>query len=253
MIINGPAGGRPALFVLRTPRAGDLVSYYSGLFGWEAADLGDGIRSMSVGGRPVAVIRPGDGGWLPFLAVPDLAWAVNLAVKQGATIQEETTSDVTGTHAVIVDPTATPLGLWEVGSGSGVGRMLDPGSVAWIEQKTRQQGAATEFLTALFGYAVAGPEGPGAVRVLIPADKPVFGGVMQFDGRWADDYPAHWLLYVAVDDLDDTIAEAVSRGGSLWFEPTATPLGPLAYIQDPAGHAIAVVSVSPGGHAMIGG
>jgi uncharacterized protein len=247
MFIDKSVPGRPARFVLSSPQAPELAAFYTRLFGWQPGTEG----AFTLGERTVAQVREGQGGWLPYLTVPDLSAAIRQARAAGASLAGSA-DDPSGLSAVIVDPAGTPLGLSEPGDGPAVEVMAEDGAVIWVEQKTRQQDAATRFLSDLFGYEFAGPTGPGKVRVA-QTEGPVFGGVMQFDGRWAADTKSHWLLYFQVADTQASLDRAVGLGGSVWFPPFDTPLGHMAYLRDPQGNAFAVVHLSAQGAAMTGG
>jgi predicted enzyme related to lactoylglutathione lyase len=246
MLIDKAVPGRPARFVLSSPGACELTGFYTQLFGWQVRTGG----AFVLGERTVAQVRAGQGGWLPYLTVAALPAAVERARAAGSTVAA-VPQDPSGLSAVIVDPTGTPLGLSDPGDGPAVEVMAEDGAVVWAEQKTRDQEAATGFLSRLFGYEFAGP-GPGKVRVAQTAG-PAFGGVMQFDDRWAPQEKPHWLLYFQVADPEASLARAVELGGSVWFPPFDTPLGRMAYLRDPQGSAFAVVGVSAQGAAMVGG
>ncbi|MBV9204296.1 MAG: hypothetical protein JO037_02575 [Actinobacteria bacterium] len=247
MFIDKRVPGRPARFVLSSPYAPELAGFYTQLFGWRAGPGG----AFTLSGRTVAQVRQGQGGWLPYLTVPDLPAAIRQAGAAGASLAGPA-DDQPSLSAVIVDPTGTPLGLSDPGDGPAVEVMAEDGAVVWMEQKTHQQDAATGFLSGLFGYEFAGPAGPGKVRVA-QTEGPAFGGVMQFDGRWASDAEPHWLLYFQVADTQASLDWAAGLGGSVWFSPLDTPLGRLAYLRDPRGNAFAIVQVSAQGAAMTGG
>lgn len=253
MQIDKHLPGQPAQFVLRSPGLAGLTDFYTGLFGW-TGDVDRPEGTVLLGDRGVGRLAAGEGGWLPFLAVQDLTQAVQTATEAGATLLEAPAGDVDpdlGACAVVLDPTGTPLGLAEAGGG-GVEVMAEDGAVVWVEQKTHDQQRATAFLTAVFGYGFVGPEGPGKVRVA-RTEGTMFGGVMEFDDRWAPDETPHWLVYLQVSDVAATLDRAVALGGSVWFPPFDTPLGEMAYVRDPEGNAFAVVHVSAQGAAMTGG
>lgn len=248
MMIEDHLPSRPAHFVLRTADAAGAATFYGELFGWQ---VGSDDIFLSAG-RQVARIEVGAGGWLPYLTVPDLDAALGRASAAGATSIGTAVTGAAGRSAVVVEPGGTELGLWQAGSGPGVGVMGEPGAVVWVEEKTHHQATETAFLAELFGFEVLGPEGPGSVRVL-RGEGPLCTGVMQFDGRWAPDEAPHWLLYFEVEDVEKSPVSAVENGGSVWFPPFDTPLGRMAYLRDPAGNAFAVVTVSAQGRSMTGG
>lgn len=238
--------GRPGLFILRTVNPSEVAAFYAATLRWDL----DG-ETFTLDGAALAGVTARGGGWLPMFAVESLAESLTLVQQAGGTLTGRRDDD-RGRQALVADPTGTAFGLWEIGTGAGSHQQGHLGTVSWVEQKTRDQDAATSFLSAVFGYSVVGPKGSGNVRVLTGAGSPLFGGVMQFDDRYSAEQPPFWLLYVEVEDVAETIGRAVEAGGSVWFPLTQTPLGPLAYVRDPAGNAIALVAISEGGRAMIG-
>ena len=247
MIIDTHAPTRPAQFVLRTSGGDVLTTFYCDLFGWTLK----GEDTFVLQGRTVARMEHSKGGWLPYLAVADLTVALEKATRSGAVTLDGPSDGPLGRSAVILDGGGAPLGLWQSGSGSGVGLIAEHGAVVWIEEKTRNQEVATAFLQTLFGFELLGASGPGAVR-LLKGEGPFFGGVMQFDDRWTSDEPPHWLLYFQSSAVPAIVERAIALGGSLWFPLMDTPLGQMAYIRDPEGNAFAVVEVSEQGRTMTG-
>lgn len=258
--MNVPAAAgvptRPELFVLSTARPAEVVDFYRAVTGWElglTGGLPDARAAGAAEGGQTFLVREGSVGWLPFLTVKDLPAVLERARAAGAErVVHPLPGQVTDRAAIVIDPSSTRLGLWQPSdSAAAPAPQVQEGLVVWIEEKTRDQEAAVAFHTDVFGFAGAGPTGPGKVRFLREPSGSAYAGVMQFDDRWSLDQPPHWLLYVSVADLDATIALALEQRGSLWFEPTDTPLGRLAYVRDPAGNAIAVVELAAGAGAML--
>jgi predicted enzyme related to lactoylglutathione lyase len=52
--------------------------------------------------------------------------------------------------------------------------------------------------------------------------------------------PAHWSVYIHVEDAAATVAKAQALGGTLVFGPDETPYGTLATIADPTGAMIKI-------------
>ena len=243
----GAAVGRPGLFILRTLDPPAVADFYAATLGWEL----DG-ETFTLDGAAVAGVTARGGGWLPMFAVDSLEHSLESVMQAGGTLTGRRDDD-RGLQALAVDPTGTTFGLWQIGTGSGVHRQGRLGTVSWVEQKTRDQNAAVQFLSTVFGYSAVGPTGPGKVRVLTRAGRPPLGGVMQFDDRYSADQPPFWLLYVEVEDVAESIGRALAAGGALWFPLTETPIGPLAYVRDPAGNAVALVAIPESGRAGVAG
>jgi predicted enzyme related to lactoylglutathione lyase len=59
--------------------------------------------------------------------------------------------------------------------------------------------------------------------------------------------PQQWLVYVTVDDLDDSIAACDEHGGRVVFGPRASEaFGRWCVIEDPAGAVMALTELTPG-------
>jgi hypothetical protein len=47
--------------------------------------------------------------------------------------------------------------------------------------------------------------------------------------------PPHWMVYVAVDDIDAAARKVVELGGKVCVPPTTIPVGRFAVVNDPQG------------------
>jgi predicted enzyme related to lactoylglutathione lyase len=69
------------------------------------------------------------------------------------------------------------------------------------------------------------------------------GGV---SGHLQKGVPPHWLPYVAVDDVDATVARAKRHGGTILMSPEDIPdVGRFSVLQDPTGAWLAVMKPMP--------
>lgn len=61
-------------------------------------------------------------------------------------------------------------------------------------------------------------------------------GLMQLTSDEANKIPPHWLTYVYVDNIDDSVAKAQKLGAKVVFPPTPVEdFGRVAVLQDPTG------------------
>jgi predicted enzyme related to lactoylglutathione lyase len=110
---------------------------------------------------------------------------------------------------------ASPVVHWEIG-----GRDLD---------------ALTAFYRGLFGWEATGFD---ADYRLVSLGEGIGGGLM----RCRDDMPTYVTIYVAVDDLDATLAKVGELGGVALVPPTPIPgVGAFALFQDPEGNTIGIL------------
>ena len=109
----------------------------------------------------------------------------------------------------------SPVVHWEIG-----GRDLD---------------ALATFYRELFGWEATGFD---ADYRLVDLDEGVGGGLM----RCRDGMPAYVTIYIAVEDLDSTLAKVKDLGGTPLVPPTAIPgVGSFALFQDPEGNTIGIL------------
>lgn len=59
--------------------------------------------------------------------------------------------------------------------------------------------------------------------------------------------PQQWLVYVTIDDLDDSIAACNELGGKVVFGPRdSETMGRWCVVEDPAGAVMALTELTPG-------
>jgi hypothetical protein len=152
-----------------------------------------------------------------------------------------------GRMAVLADPTGAAFGIWQAGTNVGFGIQRETGAIAWSELNTRDPGTARSFYGPVFGWAFEEREFEGAgTYTTISAGEDAFGGVLDITGRVANEVPAHWLVYFAVDDAESTAEEADQAGGEVLFGPEKMKeVGTLAVIKDPFGAVFAVIQPDP--------
>lgn len=118
-----------------------------------------------------------------------------------------------------------------------------PGSFCWVELMTRDVAAAKEFYTELIGWKMVDQKIGGHQYTTLkpPGAKNSVGGLMQMEGPQFEGVPAHWMPYIAADDIDAKAAKCVELGGEVLHPPTDIPgIGRFCVIKDPTG---AVVSL----------
>lgn len=111
---------------------------------------------------------------------------------------------------------------------------VQPGHFAWHELLTTDVAAAGAFYCNVVGWDVKnGPRGEPAYTVLRCGGVPV-GGLMDLpeEGRRLGATP-RWIGYVAVDDMDGTVARVSRLGGAILVPPTGANIGRIALAADP--------------------
>lgn len=126
------------------------------------------------------------------------------------------------------------------------------GAFCWVELATTDATAAKAFYGGLFGWT---PEdmamAPGQTYTMLKLAGLELGAMYTLtDDMLKQGVPPHWMLYVNVESVDETIAKVAAAGGQVVMGPHDVPgAGRMAVLRDPQG---AVVSIwQPGNHIGI--
>jgi uncharacterized protein YndB with AHSA1/START domain/predicted enzyme related to lactoylglutathione lyase len=110
----------------------------------------------------------------------------------------------------------------------------DPGTFCWNELLTTDTAGATGFYTKLFGWKTEAFAGPTKYTLFTQNGAKV-AGLMQ---RPCEDMPPHWLAYVEVKSVDESLAQASGLGAKVLMPAMDIPtVGRIAVVQDPQGAA----------------
>lgn len=127
------------------------------------------------------------------------------------------------------------------------------GNFVWMELSTTDQPAAKQFYSTLFGWESEDmPMGPEMVYTMFRLNgRDVAGGYTMKNEERSMGIPPNWLLYIAVDDADSTVAQILEHGGTPMSPAFDVPnVGRMAVIQDPASAVFAIFQ--PGAHHGLG-
>jgi uncharacterized protein len=112
------------------------------------------------------------------------------------------------------------------------------GSFCWIELATTDQNSAKAFYTSLFGWAVNdSPMGPDDFYSMFKlAGRDTGAAYSMRKEQRAQGVPPNWMVYIAVENADQSVAKAAQAGGTV-LSPAFDVMdaGRMAVIQDPAG------------------
>jgi uncharacterized protein len=118
-----------------------------------------------------------------------------------------------------------------------------PGSFCWIELGTTDQSAAKRFYGSLFGWTANDfPMGPSAFYTMFQIDgRDAAAGYTLRPDMIAQGVPPHWMLYVAVESVDQAAARAAELGGRIEAPPfDVFEAGRMAVMGDPTGAVFSV-------------
>jgi predicted enzyme related to lactoylglutathione lyase len=118
------------------------------------------------------------------------------------------------------------------------------GEFCWNELATKDAGAAKKFYAELLGWQLKeGDAAPVAYTEIVVGDKHV-GGIYQMGAEFGD-APAHWMAYVAVDDVDASAKRVEELGGRVCVPPSDIPgVGRFCVINDPTGATLSLITLA---------
>ncbi|MET9802616.1 VOC family protein [Streptomyces sp. NPDC006368] len=231
--------------------------FYGELFHWTFDDgdpaYGQYTNAYSDGRRVAGLAPKGDGRmptvWGVYFATPDaVATSRRILEAGGRMITDPVPIGPHGTMALAVDTGGAVFGLWEAGEHSGFQVQGEPNSFCWTEVYTRQKDPVDAFYETVFGFQVRDLDDASIdFRVWSPAgtqasDENAIGGRSVITDAFPAEMPAHFLVYFAVDDCDDTAATAQRLGGRVTEPPFDTPYGRIAVLADNQGAVFAVLA-----------
>jgi len=116
------------------------------------------------------------------------------------------------------------------------------GTPNWIDLSTSDQGAAKEFYGELFGWTFDDMPMPEGVYSMALKSTGLVGAISVLPPDLAAQHaPAMWNTYLAVDDVDATLARVDAAGGKTVMAPfDVTDAGRMAFIIDPTGAPLAI-------------
>lgn len=118
---------------------------------------------------------------------------------------------------------------------------IKPGSFCWNELMTSNIEKGKEFYKALFGWEIEDHDMENMTYTLFKQGDKDVGGMMQIPPQHEQEIPPHWMSYVCVENVDDSVKKAASLGATI-KQPAmdVSNIGRLAVLQDPTGAHIAL-------------
>ncbi len=234
--------GSAVWFDLLTENAAVANAFYAEVFGWEIEVYKPDVWLARHNGEAVAGISQIRGElpdqtesrWLVGVLVANADSAVATAKRLGAKVHEAV-KDVPGIgrYAVIADPQGAVIMLVDLEEEftrpTGIDRWV------WTELWTDDLAAAGKFYHEVVGYGQSQVDALGGqYNVMTVNDEPT-AGLVKIPTESID--PA-WAGYIAVEDLDQTMARARKANGKVLVEPNPQFMGgAVALLADPSGAA----------------
>ena len=163
-------------------------------------------------------------------------YLVAVAALGGEVVMEARSVPGIGRFGLAKDPTGAVFAPFkgENPGSTDTTRRPPVGTFCWSQLMTTGLDRAVSFYKAVFGWDAA----PMGDMVVFSTGEAMRASAMTLPAG-APPY-SHWLAYVAVDDVDATLARAVELGATAAKAPTDLPMGRFAILVDPTGAAVAL-------------
>ncbi|HHF7373037.1 VOC family protein [Legionella bozemanae] len=116
------------------------------------------------------------------------------------------------------------------------------GEFCWNELATPNVIAAKDFYRHVLGWQYTEEAVGDMIYTLFrtsTGDKSI-GGILEIPKEKQDKIPPHWMGYILVENLEDTLAKAIKHGATVKVSVTkAGDFGLFAVVVDPTGAHIA--------------
>jgi predicted enzyme related to lactoylglutathione lyase len=239
--------GRVVWHELLTMDVEKAKAFYTELLGWSIEVWKPGEMDypmVSVDGQShggIMKLDPATGApphWLGHVQVESVDDTIARATQRGGKVVFGPIDiPEVGRFAAIADPQGA---VFSVYTPAGEGPTSE-GVFVWDELIVPDVEAAKAFYTEVIGWTTADMDmGEAGVYTLLnrAGDVNSAGILKRPEGM---DWPAHWLVYLATDDVDATAQRAVELGGQVHAPAFDVPgVGRLAILGDPTGAAFGI-------------
>ncbi|MBI2743594.1 MAG: VOC family protein [Chlamydiales bacterium] len=115
------------------------------------------------------------------------------------------------------------------------------GEFCWTELATSNLQAAKDFYGKTFGWKFIDKEMGDGTYTMIKRSNKEFGGIWSIPKGKEKEIPPHWMSYILVENLDESLEKARKNGASI-VKPAskAGDFGLFAVIADPTGACVAL-------------
>jgi uncharacterized protein len=121
------------------------------------------------------------------------------------------------------------------------------GAISWIDLTVPNATAVKDFYRAVVGWTESAVSMGDHVDYCVhpPGSPAPVAGICHAKGQNVG-FPAQWLLYITVADLDRSMTQCVEKGGKV-VRPAASlgGQGRFCIVQDPAGAVAALFEPAP--------
>jgi predicted enzyme related to lactoylglutathione lyase len=115
------------------------------------------------------------------------------------------------------------------------------GKIGWIDMSVGNADGVRDFYKAVVGWETDDIDmgGYSDYVMKMPATGDGVAGVCHAKGSNAD-LPSGWLIYIVVENVDQSAAACTTNGGKIILEPRGLAGGRFCVIEDPGGSVAAL-------------
>jgi predicted enzyme related to lactoylglutathione lyase len=246
--VTAHAPGTPSWTELDTTDEVGALAFYGALFGWvdDPQPITEtwSYHMQKLNGLEAAAIyqqseeERGQGvppHWNTYITAHDVDAVAEKAGETGGTVVFGP-MDVfeAGRMAMLQDPQGAFFAVWQPKQHIGCRVKGEPGAMVWNELMTSDANAAIAFYGGLLGIERGETMGPMDYTSLRVQGSDV-AGVLQITPDMGP-VPSNWMVYFGVSNVDETVAQAESLGGTVIVPATDIPdIGRFATLTDPQG------------------
>lgn len=250
-----PKHGEFAWHDLATNDMDGSIAFYSETVGWKPVPMDMGGSSMKytlfqLGDVPVGGVMAlsdemksmgAPPSWTPCVEVSDLDGTCKRTKDLGGKLLDGPNPAPGGRFAVLQDPQGGVFECFGSDEPGEANPAPSAGRFSWYDLNTTDWESAKKFYSELFGWSESSTmESPGGTYWMFKGatDDRTLGGMSDMAKQMK--LPPHWLCYITVDNLDETLDRLKSNGGKVMNGPMEVPGGDrVAQCMDPQGAAIA--------------
>ncbi len=171
--------------------------------------------------------------WMPHCQVADVAASAARASEMGGTeLMHGKDGDGNSQWAALADPNGVAFGIIPIVDEEATAGAYQPDGtpyISWLSLVSPGVEASCDFYESVVGWTTMQADGSGR-REIRRGDGAIAGEISPVSPDTST--PPVWVLYLPVDDLDESLRRAAEHGGKIIREPGDSG---RAVVQDPVG------------------
>lgn len=119
--------------------------------------------------------------------------------------------------------------------------MPKAGEFCWNELATTDVTKAKDFYSKVFGWKFTDHDMGDTTYTMVKTSDKEFGGIWSIPKDKQKEIPPHWMAYIMVENLDESLKKATANGATVVKPATnAGEMGRFSIITDPTGAHVAL-------------